>query len=188
MIASTNPDSIWKILMRFSPAAIALSFSLALMSSAGIGKKADYDIDPQSVAMVVEGDTAIKAQKVEEAIDWYQSALAVDPRNRVAYLAMARAVKTQGLNGKAIRYYSEALELDPNDLTALAEQGDVMVAKGAIVAAKANLARLKMLCRSDCGRVDALALNISKAGQKPTLQASAIEIKPVVGEVQAKTN
>jgi Tfp pilus assembly protein PilF len=174
--------------MRFSPAAIALSFSLALMSSAGIGKKADYDIDPQSVAMVAEGDSAIKAQKIEEAIDWYQTALAVDPRNRAAYLAMARAVKAQGLNGKAIRYYSEALELDPNDLTALTEQGDVMVAKGAIAAAKANLARLKMLCRSDCGRVDALALNISKAGQKPTLQASAIEIKPVVGEVPAKTN
>jgi tetratricopeptide (TPR) repeat protein len=183
MIASTQSDSIWKILMRFSPAAIALSFSLALMSSAGIGKKADYDIDPQSVAMVAQGDSAIKAQKIED-----QTALAVDPRNRAAYLAMARAVKAQGLNGKAIRYYSEALELDPNDLTALTEQGDVMVAKGAIAAAKANLARLKMLCRSDCGRVDALALNISKVGQKPTLQASAIEIKPVVGEVPAKTN
>ncbi len=170
--------------MRFSPAAIALSFSLALISSAGISKKADYDIDAQSVAMVVEGDAAVKAQKIEEAIDLYQTALAVDPRNRAAYVAMARAVKAQGLSGKAIRYYTEALELDPNDLTALAEQGDAMVSKGAIAAAKANLARLKMLCRSDCGRVDTLALNISKAGQKPVLQASAIEIKPVVGEEQ----
>ncbi len=174
--------------MRFSPAAIALSTSLALLSSAGIGKKADYQIDPQSVAMVALGDEAAKAEKPEDAVDYYQTALAVDPRNRAAYVAMARVVKSQGLNGKAIRFYQEALELDPNDLTALAEQGNVMVAKGAVEQAKKNLARLQLLCRSDCGMVEGLAMTINKAGQKPTLQASAVEIKPVVGEVQEKAN
>ena len=174
--------------MRFSRAAIALSVSLALMSSAGIGKKADYQIDPLSLSLVTQGDALAKANSLGEAVDHYQTALAVDPRNRAAYIAMARVVRGQGLTGKAIRYYKEALELDPNDLTALAEQGDVMVAKGALEAARGNLARLKILCRTDCGTVDALAANIVKAGQKPVLQASAVEIKPVIGEVTEKAN
>jgi tetratricopeptide (TPR) repeat protein len=188
MIAQAEFEPLWKKIMRFSPAAIALSFSLALISSAGIGKKADYQIDPRSLAMLSEGDAAAKAQKLEDAVDWYQTALAVDPRNRAAYVAMARVVRAQGLNGKAIRYYKEALELDPNDLTALTEQGDAMVAKGALEAARQNLARLKLLCRNDCGKVESLAMNIIKAGQKPTLQASAVEIKPVVGEIKEKVN
>lgn len=175
--------------MRFSPAAIALSLTLAMISSAGIGKKADDDIDARSVALVQSGNDALKAGNLGEAVGWYETALAVDPRNREAYVAMARAVKTQGLTGKAIRFYNEALELDPNDQTALAEQADTMIAKGAIDQAKKNIARLKMLCRSDCGNVDRLALAVTKASEKPQLQASAVEIKPVVGEApKAKPN
>ena len=167
--------------MRFSPAAIALSLTLAMISSASIGKKADADIAPESIALVQKGDAAMSAGKASDAIDWYESALAVDPRNRAAYIAMARAVKSQGLNGKAIRFYKEALELEPNDQIALAEQGEAMAAKGAIEPARKNLARLRMLCTKNCDAVDKLAANITKAGEKPVLQASAVEIKPVVG-------
>lgn len=168
--------------MRFSPAAIALSLTLAMISSVGMSKQPDNVIDPQSIALLQSGDEAMKADKIEDAIGWYETALAVDPRNRSAYIAMARAVKAQGLNGKAIRFYKEALELDPNDLTALSEQAEAMVAKGAIEPAKVNLARLQMLCKSDCGSVDRVAAAITRAAEKPTMQASAVEIKPTVGE------
>ena len=171
--------------MRFSPAAIALSLTLAMISSAGISKKPDHIIEPQSLALMQSGDEAAKAGQLEDAIGWYETALAVDPRNREAYVAMARAAKAQGLNGKAIRFYKEALELDPNDLTSLSEQAEAMVAKGALEPAKKNLARLRMLCRVECAAVDRLAANITKAGDKPVLQASAVELKPVVGEQPA---
>ena len=173
--------------MRFSPPAIALSLTLAMISSASLSKTPDHIIEPQSLALMQLGDEAAKAGELEQAIDWYESALAVDPRNRGAYVQMARAVKSQGLAGKAIRFYNEALELDPNDQTALAEQADSMIGKGAIDQAKKNIARLKMLCRAECGSVDRLALAITKSSQKPQMQASAVEIKPV-GEVTAKPN
>jgi tetratricopeptide (TPR) repeat protein len=173
---------IWTLIMRFSPAAIALSLTFAMISSAGIGSRADDDIDPQSIALLQSGQEAMKTGKVEEAIDWYETALAVDPRNRAAYIAMAEAVRKQGLNGKAIRFYKEALEIDPNDQLALGGQAEAMIAKGAIEPARKNIARLKMLCRSDCGIVDKLALAATKASEKPQLQASALEIKPTVGE------
>ena len=175
--------------MRFTPPAIALSLTLAMISSASLSKKPDHIIEPQSLALMQSGDEAAKAGAVEEAIGWYETALAVDPRNRGAYVQMARAVKSQGLAGKAIRFYNEALELDPNDQTALAEQADTMIGKGAVDQAKKNIARLKMLCRTECGAVDRLALAVTKASQKPQLQASVVEIKPVVGEPsQVKPN
>ncbi len=180
---------IWILIMRFSPAAIALSLTLAMISSAGIGSRADDDIDAQSLALLESGNAAMQAGKVEDAIGWYETALAVDPRNRAAYIAMAGAVKSQGLNGKAIRFYKEALELEPNDQVALSGQADAMIAKGAIEQARKNIARLKMLCRSDCSSVDRLTLAANKTGEKPQLQASAVEIKPTIGLVsEAKPN
>lgn len=169
--------------MRFSPAAIALSLTLAMISSASIGSRADDDIDAQSIALLQSGNAAFQAGDTAAAIGLYETALAVDPRNRAAYIAMAGAVKSQGLNGKAIRFYREALEIEPNDQLALSGQAEAMIAKGAIEPARKNIARLKMLCRSDCSAVDRLTLAANKAGEKPQLQASALEIKPTVGEV-----
>jgi tetratricopeptide (TPR) repeat protein len=169
--------------MRFSPAAIALSLTLAMISSAGISSRADDDIDARSLAFLQSGKDAAKAGDLENAIGWYETALAVDPRNRGAYVAMAEAVKAQGLDGKAIRFYREALEIEPNDQLALAGQTEAMIAKGAIEPARKNIARLKMLCRGDCGAVDRLAQSANRAGEKQQLQASALEIKPTVGVV-----
>jgi tetratricopeptide (TPR) repeat protein len=188
VIAKTNKHVLLEKIMRFSPAAIALSLSFAVLSSAGVSKKSDDQIDPLSLSLMQKGDAAAQAKNLEDAVGWYETALAVDPRNRAAYIAMARAVKAKGLNGKAIRFYKEALELEPNDQTALSEQASAMLAKGAVDQAKNNLARLKLLCTSNCTEVDKLALAIGKAGEKPAIKASAVAIKPVVGEAQPKTN
>jgi tetratricopeptide (TPR) repeat protein len=171
--------------MRFSPAAIALSFTLAVMSSASIGGRADDDIDARSIALMQTGNQESDAGRFDNAISWYESALAVDPRNRPAYIAMARAVKAQGLDGKAIRFYTEALELEPNDQVALAEQADAMIAKGAIEQASKNIARLKTLCRADCSAVDRLSLASSEASEKQQMQVSAADTNPTIGSVPA---
>jgi tetratricopeptide (TPR) repeat protein len=188
VIAEALPETLLEKIMRFSPAAVALSLSFAMLSSAGMGKKADDDINAVSLALMKKGEQAAQANKQEEAVDYFETALAVDPRNRAAYIGVARAVRAKGLNGKAIRFYKEALELDPNDQTALSEQGNAMLAKGAIEQAKSNLARLKMLCKADCAAGDQLALAIDKIGDKQKLQASAVAIDPIVGDAPAKTN
>lgn len=177
---------MWTLIMRFSPAAIALSLLFATASSMGVGKKPDYQIDPQSLALTVQGDAALKTGDTDSATGWYETALAVDPLNRTAYVGLAEVAKKLGLKGKAIRFYREALEIEPNDQSIIAAQGDVMAAKGAIEAAQKNLARLRILCRTDCSGADLLALSIDKAKEKPVVQASAVEIKPIVGEIEAK--
>ena len=177
--------SLLEKIMRFSPAAIGLSLTFAMLSSATVGKKADDDINPLSLSLLEQGRTATAAKDTEQAIGYFETALAVDPRNRNAYLEMARAVRSKGLNGKAIRFYKEALELEPNDQTALIEQAESMLAKGAADQAKVNLARLKLLCQSECTNVDKLAMMVATTGAKPVLQAAAIDIKPVVGVEEA---
>jgi tetratricopeptide (TPR) repeat protein len=177
---------MWTLIMRFSPAAIALSLLFATASSMSVGKKPDYQIDPQSLKLTAEGDAALKTGDADTAMGWYETALAVDPLNRAAYVGMAKVAENQGLKGKAIRFYREALEIDPNDQTIIAAQSEVMVAKGALEAAQKNLARLRILCRTDCSGADRLAMSIGKAKEKSVVQASAVEIKPVVGEIEAK--
>jgi Tfp pilus assembly protein PilF len=174
--------------MRFSPPAIALALLLATASSVSVGKKADLQVDSRSLALSAEGDAALKSGDKAAAAGWYETALAVDPLNRAAYVGLAEVAKVEGLKGKAIRFYREALEIDPNDQTIIAAQSEVMVSKGAIEAAQKNLARLRLLCRTDCTAADRIAVAIDKAKDKPAVQASAVEIKPVVGEVDDKKN
>jgi tetratricopeptide (TPR) repeat protein len=175
--------------MRFSPAAIALSLTLAIMSSASISGRADADIDARSIALVKTGDEEASAGRLDSAIGWYETALAVDPRNRAAYVGIARAVETQGLNGKAIGFYKKVLEIDPNDQIALAEQANVFIAKGALEQARKNMARLSTVCRTDCTSVDKIARAIAMASKKQQAQASAVDLKATLGATpESKAN
>jgi tetratricopeptide (TPR) repeat protein len=83
---------------------------------------------------------------LSEAADLLETALAVDPRNRSAFVDLARVAKQQKLFGTAIRFANEALQLEPNDLDAIAMQGEAMVELGAIPRARENLAKLQTLC------------------------------------------
>src|SRR5580698_7562740 len=99
------------------------------------------------MALLHDGQVALAAHRLEDAENTLESALAVDPRNRGAYLAIGQVARQQGLPGKAIRMYGNALALEPNDPVALAGQGEAMVQRGAVVRAKANLAKLQGLCK-----------------------------------------
>lgn len=168
--------------MRFTPTALALSLALLTMSSAGQSQRADNQLDPRSVAMVVKGDALRRAGDFAGATDMYESALAIDPRNRPAFIALGQTAQAQGLPGKAIRMYREALNLEPNDLTALADQGDAMVQKGAVNKAKENLAKIKGLCSKTCPEGNRLAAVIAKGPPPAVLAAQAAPKVPAVGE------
>ncbi|WP_136161426.1 hypothetical protein [Sphingomonas flavalba] len=162
--------------MRFTPAALAVSLAFLTMSSAGQSQRADHQLDPRSVALVQKGDAARRAGNLSEANDFYESALAVDPRNRPAYIALGGVAQQQSLPGKAIRMYREALDLEPNDLAALAGQGDAMVQKGAVTKAKENLAKIRKLCARECADATRLAAVIAK-GPPPVVQSAQVNVK-----------
>ncbi len=168
--------------MRISPPAIALSLALLAVSSVGHGQRRDADVFPQSAALTNEGKAMFSAQKYEEATNLLESALAVDPRNRGAFLALALVAEKQGLPGKAIRLYRESLLIEPNDVEALAGQGEALVQRGAVTKAQENLARIKQLCVGACPEQEKLAAAIAKGAPVRTVSVQAVQPKPIITE------
>jgi tetratricopeptide (TPR) repeat protein len=162
-----------EMLMRLTPIALSLGIALATMASAGYGQKPDDVIDPRSLAVAAEAQTALGAAKFGDAIDLYETALAVDPRNRQAYVGLARVAQAQKLPGKAIRFYTEALKLEPNDVGAIAGQGEAYVQRGAVERARRNLEKLKTLCAAPCTQATTLAAAIAKGPPAEVLTAQA---------------
>lgn len=148
-------------------AMVALTLSTALMA-----QRPDDQIDAKSLALLQQGRAAQTAGNLDGATDLLESALVVDPRNRGAFITLAEIAKKQGLPGKAIRFYREALLLEPNDVAALRGQGEAMMAKGAVEKAKENLARIKTLCASQCGDATQLAAAIAKGPPVTTAQST----------------
>jgi cytochrome c-type biogenesis protein CcmH/NrfG len=169
-------------LMRFSPVAIALSLTLLAVSSGVHGQRADDQINPRSLVLLQQGQAALKAGDLGGATDALETALAIDPRNRAAFVALGRVAQAQQLPGKAIRMYFEALALEPNDITALSAQGEAMVQQGAVARAKANLARVRTLCKSDCPPAQQLAAAIAKGPPPAVLAAQTSSKVPPEGE------
>lgn len=180
-------ESFTELFMRFSPTAIALSLALAAVSSAGIGQKPDDQINPRSLALLQQGEAARKAGNFPMASDLLETSLAVDPRNRAAFVALGRVAQAQGLPGKAIRMYREALSLEPNDLAALGGQGEAMVQKGAVERARMNLARIKTLCKADCPAGAQLAAAIAKGPPPAVITAQATTKVPPKGQETTTT-
>ncbi len=173
--------------MRFVAPAIALSLALATVSSVGYGKRiADDQIHPLSMSLTKTGMGEAAAGRLEEANDTLESALAVDPRNRAAYVELASVARKQGLPGKAIRLYREALLIEPNDIIALAGQGEALIQKGAVTRAKENLARIQKICISACPEQTRLASAIEKGSAQAIVSAQAVTPTPTVSAAGEK--
>ena len=164
--------------MRLTPIALASAIVLATLASAGHGQRADDEIDAGSVALTQQAQTLTNAGKFSEAIDALETALVLDPRNRAAYLGLARVAQGQKLPGKAIKLYGEALALEPNDINALAGQGEALVERGAVERAKQNLDKIKGLCKDPCPQATTLAALIAKGPPVVTAEAPKPPVAP----------
>lgn len=152
--------------MRFTPAAVSLAVLLAISSSISHGQKPS-PVDARSLQWSEMGVAAYAAGNLNGAMDAYETSLALDPGNRVAYVGLAQIAQAQDLPGKAIRYYDEALSFDPKDVNALQQQGIAMLERGAVESARNNLARIKQNCRSECAAADKLATAIADNSVRP---------------------
>ncbi len=156
--------------MRFTPAAMSLAAILFVSSSISVGQK-PQPIDARSQSWVERGRQALAAKNYGLASDAFETALAIDPRNGAAFLGLAGVARAQGLPGKAIHFFDQALQLDPRDTDALEGQGLAMLDKGALTTARGNLAKLQAACKAPCKSADTLAAAISSAAQPRRLVA-----------------
>jgi tetratricopeptide (TPR) repeat protein len=147
--------------MRYTPVAAALSLVVAVTASTGYSAPPQA-MDPRASALLAQGRSALAAGHAEPAIDAFEAALAIQPGHVAILLGLADATRREGMQGKALHYYREALEADPQNLMAISGEGAALVEKGAIDKAKRNLSRLQGLCGETCDATRALAAAIAK--------------------------
>jgi len=149
--------------MRSLPRLLLIGFAGAALAAPVAGQRADDQILPKSVALQHQARDLVGAGKLEQAEDLLETSLAVDPRNRGAFVDIARVAEKQHLYGKAIRMTNKALMLEPNDPDAIAVQGEAMVEMGAIARAQANLQKLQQICGAKgCPQIAQLSAAISR--------------------------
>jgi len=157
-------------MMRLTPLVLCLGLAASALSVPVIGQRPDDQIAPQSVELLKQGEALLSQGKLIEADDALETALAIDPKNRAAFTAMAKVAIKQKLYGQAIRLTNKALALEPTDRDAIAIQGEAMVELGALPRAKENLAKLQKLCgNAGCPQVATLSTAIAKG---PALAAA----------------
>ena len=150
-------------------AALALAAPVA-------GQRADDQIQPKSVDLMHQGQALMASGKLEDAENALETSLAVDPRNRWAYVDLARVAEKQHLFGKAVKMTDKALLIEPNDPDAIAVQGEAMVEMGATARAQENLQKLQTICGSkSCPQVSQLSAAITRG---PTVASAKAPESP----------
>ncbi|MBY6013873.1 tetratricopeptide repeat protein [Qipengyuania gaetbuli] len=157
--------------MRFAPAATALSLAFALTASVSWGN--ERNPEPRAGVLIAQGQAALEAGDTQGAIDAFEAALAVDPGHTPIFIRLAEAARAENLQGKAIRYYREALDRDPKNLAALAGEGAALAEKGAVEKARAKLAEVRSLCGDSCTETQRLTAAIAAGPRTPVLTAEA---------------
>ena len=140
------------------------------------GQRADDQIQPKSIELMHQGQSLMAAGKLEDAENALETALAIDPRNRWAYVDLARVAEKQRLFGKAMRMTEKALLIEPNDADAIAVQGEAMVEMGATARAQQNLQKLQTICGGKaCPQIAQLSSAISRG---PTVASAKAPESP----------
>lgn len=163
-------------MMRYASLAVAAALALVSVSTALYGQRPDDQIAPRSLELLAQAKAARGAGELARANELLETALAVDPRNRGALVELGQIAQAQGLPGKAVRFYREALTLDPNDLAALEGQGEAFVARGAIERARDNLAKIRRRCPSGCPPLTSLTATIARGQAGPAVAAQTAKV------------
>lgn len=168
--------------MRYTPAALALALLAAVTSSTGYSAPLQ-PLDPRAEALLAQGRQALANGQADAAVDSFEAALAIQPGHVAIYLNLAEAARKQGLPGKALHYYRNAIALDPNNQYAIAGEGVALAEKGAIEKARSSLARLQQLCGSStCSPARELSEAIARGPAAQVVSADQVKVNPVASE------
>lgn len=148
--------------MRVSPLLLVLGLAASSVAVPVAGQRADDQLNPTSIQFQKKGEAAYSAGRLIEADDALEAALVADPRNRGAFVSLARVSIKQKLYGQAIRLTNKALALEPSDRAALAVQGEAMVEVGATARARETLAKLQKVCAGPCSEATQLSSLIAR--------------------------
>lgn len=136
---------------------IALAGMVAFSAALSGQIAADDKYRDVSKVLVIQAVIAQKSDKSEEAQILFERALVADPANLQALIGLGKTHEAQGRIGRGLKYYRQALAIDPNEHIALEAQAVAFLKRDLVERAEANHAKLERLCTDGCKALDAVA-------------------------------
>ena len=122
-----------------------------------------YDPPPNADERLKKAIKHIDRKKYDRAISELRKAADLRPKNADIQNYLGFAYRKSGKLEASGKHYTKALELDPDHKGALEYQGELFLMTGALEKARANLARLDVLCPSGCSELTDLKAAIEAA-------------------------
>ncbi len=174
-----------------------------------------FELAPQDIDLWINGGILLSAVlgRNDDALKYYESAIQIDPENKLAWINKASALTRLNRTGEATRAYQEALNITNKTLAGDPENSNLWAEKGLLlhnvgnseeaVKAFANVTRIDpmdetswkmmgVLLASELHRYDEAALAFDKAlqanredGQVWTLKADALKALGKSAEAKA---
>ncbi|WP_262695352.1 tetratricopeptide repeat protein [Kordiimonas aquimaris] len=126
---------------------------VGILSSTALAQVNDKYKDA-SRQLVGEATVALRAEKPEEAQVLYERALVANPANLHALVGLGKTHEAQGRIGRGLKYYRQALAVDPNAMVALEAQAVAFLKRDMVGRAEANRSKLASLCETGCQSLD----------------------------------
>ncbi|KAJ3083276.1 DnaJ sub C member 3 [Quaeritorhiza haematococci] len=127
----TMTSALSTILIRLATLSLALAWTTLVLSSTAVLVAADVAGGLKSVSELLDDAKAhIGAGKVHEALQVYESAIALEPENALTYFKRAVTYLTLGRNGPSLRDFTKVLELKPDFHQALLQRAKIYVKEG----------------------------------------------------------
>lgn len=126
--------------------------SVGLLAFIASPLQASSDMKYKNISrqLVAEANVALKALEIDEARLLFERALVAYPANTNALLGLGRTHEAKGQVGRGLKYYRQALEIEPNDKGALEVQALAFLKREMLDRADANRAKLVRLCPNGC--------------------------------------
>ena len=142
---------------------LILAVMMASFLSSPVLSAGSYDPPPNADERLKKAIKHIDREQFDRAISELRKAADLRPKNADIQNYLGFAYRKSGKLEASGNHYSKALQLDPDHKGALEYQGELFLMTGALGKARANLARLEVLCPNGCPELAELKAAIEAA-------------------------
>lgn len=123
--------------------------------------------------LVSEASMALASEKAEDAQLLFERALVAHPANLEALVGLGKSHEAQGRVGRGLKYYRQALAIDPNAHAALEAQALAFLKRDMVDRAQSNRDKLARLCSAGCDALSTVEAALDGYVAKDTVVADA---------------
>ena len=140
---------------------LILAVIMASFLSTPVLPAGSYDPPPNADERLKKAIKHIDREQYDRAISELRKAADLRPKNADIQNYLGFAYRKSGKLEASGNHYAKALQMNPDHKGALEYQGELFLMTGALEKARANLARLEILCPSGCPELTELKAAIA---------------------------